>query len=74
MPKKKFIPLILMAIGGGLLVYTLIAKNEPVYFKIAGVAILMFGLYKISSKRPAENEYTANHGEEIENKKEDGKI
>lgn len=43
--KKQLINTVLIVIGGGLLLYSFLTNAEAVYFKIAGLIILMYGLY-----------------------------
>lgn len=46
---SQLINFILIAAGGGLLIYEISAKNDNVYFLIAGIVLLMFGLYRATN-------------------------
>ncbi|MGX1025132.1 hypothetical protein [Psychroflexus sp. MBR-150] len=52
--KQSFNTLIIL-IGAGLLLYDFIAKPNEIYFKIAGLVILMFGLYKSTQQWTSDN-------------------
>jgi len=62
---KQTINTIIIVAGIGLLLYDFITNPEVVYFKIAGLVILMFGLYKStkqwSADNTAENDDEADH-------------
>jgi hypothetical protein len=45
----------IIVIGAGLLVYDFITEPDNAYFKIAGLVILMFGLYKSTQQWTADN-------------------
>ncbi len=53
-PKQSLNTLIIL-IGAGLLLYDFIAKPDEIYFKIAGLVILMFGLYKSTQQWTSDN-------------------
>ena len=52
--KQSFNTLIII-IGAGLMVYDFVSKPDVVYYKIAGLAILMFGLYKSTRQWTVDN-------------------
>lgn len=52
--KQSLNTLIILA-GAGLLIYDFVAKPVEVYFKIAGLVILMFGLYKSTQQWTSDN-------------------
>jgi hypothetical protein len=53
-PKQSYNTLIIV-IGIGLLLYDFIANPEVIYFKISGLVILMFGLYKSTKQWSSDN-------------------
>ena len=59
MPKintsKQGINTLIIVIGIGLLLYDFIASPTEVYYKIAGLVILMFGLYKSTQQWSSDN-------------------
>lgn len=63
----------LIIVGGiALLLYDFIAKPEQVYFKIAGLVVLMFGLYKSTQQWTSDNKSEDNDNkEENHNTKKD---
>ena len=63
--KQSFNTLIII-IGIALLLYDFIANPDQVYFKIAGLVILMFGLYKSTKQWTNDNK-----SEDPENGSED---
>jgi hypothetical protein len=52
---KQSLNTLIIVIGIGLLLYDFIAKPEVIYFKISGLIILMFGLYKSTKQWTADN-------------------
>jgi hypothetical protein len=46
---------LIIILGAGLLVYDFIANPSVIYFKIAGLIILMFGLYKSTQQWTSDN-------------------
>lgn len=54
-PKQTYNTLIIV-LGIGLLLYDFISNPDVIYFKIAGLIILMFGLYKSTKQWTADNE------------------
>ena len=52
---KQSLNTIIIVLGIGLLLYDFIAKPEAVYFKIFGLMILMFGLYKSTQQWSSDN-------------------
>ncbi|MBW2961352.1 hypothetical protein [Mesonia aestuariivivens] len=56
--KKQLFSTLLILIGGGLLLYTMISENAIVYFKIAGIVILMFGLFRATRVWVDDNKTT----------------
>lgn len=57
--KQSFNTLIIV-IGAGLLVYDFITEPKEVYFKIAGLVILMFGLYMSTKQWTKDNNTNEN--------------
>lgn len=53
--RKQTINTIVIIAGIGLLLYDFIAKPEVIYFKISGLIILMFGLYKSTQQWTSDN-------------------
>jgi hypothetical protein len=53
-PKQSYNTLIIV-IGIGLLLYDFIANPEVIYFKISGLVVLMFGLYKSTKQWSSDN-------------------
>jgi hypothetical protein len=52
--KQSMNALIIFA-GAGLLIYDFVVNPAEVYFKIAGLVILMFGLYKSTQQWSSDN-------------------
>lgn len=52
---KQTVNTIIIVTGIGLLMYDFISKPEDVYFKIFGLVILMFGLYKSTQQWTSDN-------------------
>lgn len=52
--KQSFNTLIII-IGAGLLIYDFTSNTENVFFKISGLVILMFGLYKSTQQWTTDN-------------------
>lgn len=63
--KKQVLNTAIIIIGGFLIIYDLAVKPEVVYFKIAGLVFLMFGLYNASKhwvggrEKDESNDYDA---------------
>lgn len=69
---KQTLNTIIIVVGIGLLLYDFIAKPEAVYFKILGLVVLMFGLYKSTQQWTSDNKSDdADDVEENENTKTD---
>ncbi|QTY26631.1 hypothetical protein [Flavobacterium sp. CS20] len=66
--KQSFNTLIIL-IGAGLLLYDFIAKPNEIYFKIAGLVILMFGLYKSTQQWTSDNKTDDNENSTEEDDK-----
>ncbi|MDT0644787.1 hypothetical protein RM553_18245 [Zunongwangia sp. F363] len=49
MKNSQLVNSILIAIGGALLIYVIAVKDASPYFKIAGLIIIMFGLYRATN-------------------------
>ena len=60
--KQSFNTLIII-IGAGLMLYDFIANPSEVYFKIGGLVILMFGLYKSTRQWATDNKSTDSEDE-----------
>lgn len=52
---KQTVNTIIIVAGIGLLLYDFINKPDDVYFKIFGLVILMFGLYKSTQQWTSDN-------------------
>lgn len=52
--KQSFNTLVII-IGAGLILYDFIMQPSAVYFKVGGLVILMFGLYKSTQQWAADN-------------------
>jgi hypothetical protein len=52
--KQSFNTLIIL-IGTGLLVYDFVSEPSEVYYKVAGLVVLMFGLYKSTQQWTKDN-------------------
>lgn len=61
--KQSFNTLIII-VGIGLLLYDFIATPEVIYYKISGLIILMFGLYKSTKQWSADNNPNDNDPDE----------
>ncbi|RRO23211.1 hypothetical protein [Flavobacteriaceae bacterium 14752] len=68
-PKQSLNTLIIV-IGAGLLLYDFIAKPSEIYFKIAGLVILMFGLYKSTQQWTSDNKSENNTEDSSEEESE----
>ena len=69
---KQTVNTIIIVVGFGLLLYDFIAKPEAVYFKILGLVVLMFGLYKSTQQWTSDNKSDdADDAEEDKNSKTD---
>ncbi|MGO2102046.1 MAG: hypothetical protein ACTH3E_03265 [Psychroflexus halocasei] len=53
--KRQTINAILIIVGAGLLIYDLVSVQDIVYIKIAGLVILMIGLYNSTKQWAADN-------------------
>lgn len=53
--KKQIVYAAFIFVGAGLLIYDLISVSDIVYIKIAGLAILMIGLYNSTKQWAADN-------------------
>jgi uncharacterized membrane protein len=49
MNNSQVLNTILIAVGGGLLIYAIAAENAHAYFKIVGLIIIMLGLYRATN-------------------------
>lgn len=58
---KQTINTIIIVVGIGLLLYDFIANPVAVYFKISGLVILMFGLYKSTQQWTSDNKAEQQH-------------
>lgn len=50
--KSRYLNLILIVIGGGVAIYAEAGKEQNVYVLVAGLFILMIGLYRLSKQIP----------------------
>lgn len=58
---KQTINTIIIVAGIGLLLYDFVENPEVVYFKISGLVILMFGLYKSTQQWTSDNKPEQEH-------------
>ncbi|TYB79830.1 hypothetical protein [Bizionia myxarmorum] len=68
MKKQQYLSYFLILIGGILAIYGQTGDDKPVAFLIIGIVILMFGVYRISSRIPSKfdkelNEKSEEHDE-----------
>ncbi|HEY9185377.1 MAG TPA: hypothetical protein VIM94_08635 [Salegentibacter sp.] len=49
MKNTQLINTILIVVGGGLLLYAITVENANQYLKIAGLVIIMFGLFRATN-------------------------
>lgn len=67
---SQLINFLLIVIGGSFLIFEISGKKENVYFLIAGIVLLMFGLYRATNHWV----YTKDdHKEEIEDQNDEQK-
>jgi len=52
---KQTVNTIIIVVGIGLLLYDFISQPDVIYFKISGLVILMFGLYKSTQQWTSDN-------------------
>ncbi len=52
---KQALNTVIILIGAVLLIYDFIAEPKEVYYKIGGLVILMFGLYKSTQQWTSDN-------------------
>jgi len=52
---KQTINTIIIVAGAALLIYDFVAEPKEVFYKIAGLAVLMFGLYKSTQQWTSDN-------------------
>jgi len=62
---KQALNTALILIGAALMVYDFVVNPDVIYFKIGGLVILMFGLYKSTQQWTLDN--TKNSADEDEN-------
>lgn len=67
--KKKILNLIIICVGAAILIYSLTGNSDYVYMKIAGLILLMFGLYTATHQWVVDNE--AQEKEDEQNDKEE---
>lgn len=65
---KQSINTAIILIGAGLLLYDFMSSPEHAYLKIAGLVILMFGLYKSTKQWSSDNTSTENQKEDDSSK------
>lgn len=61
---KQTVNTIIIVVGVGLLLYDFITNSNEVYFKIFGLVILMFGLYKSTQQWTTDNKTEVEEPEE----------
>lgn len=64
MKNSQIINTLLIVVGGACLIYTISVENASPYFKIIGLIIIMFGLYRATNHWVATKD---DHKEETEN-------
>lgn len=52
---KQSLNTLIIVFGAGLLIYDFVNKPDEVYFKIGGLVILMYGLYKSTKQWSSDN-------------------
>jgi hypothetical protein len=52
---KQTINTLIILVGSILLIYDFVVEPQEVYFKISGLVVLMFGLYKSTQQWTADN-------------------
>ncbi|MGO3237483.1 MAG: hypothetical protein ACTIKA_04340 [Psychroflexus halocasei] len=62
--KRQTINAVLIIIGAGLLIYDLVSVDDIVYIKIAGLVILMIGLYNSTKQWASDNPKNKDENEE----------
>lgn len=62
--KRQTINAVLILIGAGLLIYDLVSVDDIVYIKIAGLVILMIGLYNSTKQWASDNPKNNDENEE----------
>jgi len=60
---KQGINTVIILAGAGLLLFDFIVKPVEVYYKIGGLVILMFGLYKSTRQWTSDNKGNAPEGD-----------
>lgn len=65
--KKQILYSAFIFVGAGLLIYDLISVSDIVYIKIAGLVILMIGLYNSTKQWAADNPKKKDEEKESEN-------
>ncbi|SEA12736.1 hypothetical protein [Psychroflexus halocasei] len=62
--KRQTVNAVLILIGAGLLIYDLVSVDDIVYIKIAGLVILMIGLYNSTKQWASDNPKNNDENEE----------
>lgn len=62
--KRQTLNAVLIIIGAGLLIYDLVSVQDIVYIKIAGLVILMIGLYNSTKQWASDNPKNKDENEE----------
>ncbi|MGO3690089.1 MAG: hypothetical protein ACTJF0_06495 [Psychroflexus halocasei] len=62
--KRQTVNAVLILIGAGLLIYDLVSVDDIVYIKIAGLVILMIGLYNSTKQWASDNPKNKDENEE----------
>ncbi|GGE31858.1 hypothetical protein [Psychroflexus planctonicus] len=65
--KKQAFYTVFIVIGAALLLYDLAFESDEVYLKVAGLVILMFGLYSSTRQWANDNDKSKNENDELEN-------
>lgn len=66
--KSQTINTFLIVIGAALLIYSLVHEQEEAYFQIAGLVVLMYGLYKSTQQWVSDNKSDASEDQPKSNK------
>ncbi len=61
---KQSINTAIILVGAGIMLYDFISSPSHVYFKIAGLVILMFGLYKSTQQWSDDNNSSETNDED----------
>uniref|UniRef100_UPI00404920FB hypothetical protein n=1 Tax=Gelidibacter sp. TaxID=2018083 RepID=UPI00404920FB len=66
MNSSRFISVLLIVFGAIVAVYAKAGAEQNVYILIAGIVLLMFGVYRISKNIPSKNDQETNENDSQE--------